>query len=554
MAIAAIVFLLPSALRPPQSPPTQTAELSPDAPPDENQDSIISTLNRGQSGTGDGTADVGEGQGEGQTIFVNGQPQQEVAAAPPPAACPYGYGKPPRQTFSIYSPPCAPAFTGDNGGATSPGVTANEIRVVVSGGTEGWADQVVTDSNTGAEKQPDKTWRILQQWFNSHYQFYGRKLRFYKMDQGAPGTSTNPDDDRRAKVARMQTEIHAFAVSTLEGGVTRQEAARRKILSFGEQGNDQFQDSFYQENRPYIWSWRASATTLRKLIAEYACGKLANRPAKFAGPAYINTQRVFGVVYDSVIGKGDAGAEIDQYMQQTCGVKIKRSIGIAATGDSNTAATRLASDGVTTVINTLTWGGTTGMIAAASSIGYNPEWVFDGEGAQDLNYTARANDQAQMAHAFGISGLEIEDAGAFSNDNTEYFNAHRAYHEIDPANDPDRGPSLFFSGLEMLANGIQMAGPNLTPQTFEKGLHSIPLRQGPPNWAVNGGYRPGNYGYATGVGEIWWNAAGTDSVGNPAVWCWTRNAARWTLGHLPPGETTVHAEGICKRSNDWANY
>ena len=38
-------ILLPSALRPPNQQPNQTAQLSPDAPPDKNPDALISSLN-----------------------------------------------------------------------------------------------------------------------------------------------------------------------------------------------------------------------------------------------------------------------------------------------------------------------------------------------------------------------------------------------------------------------------------------------------------------------------------------------------------------------------
>ena len=550
-AILAIVFLLPSALRPPDSPPTETAELSPDAPPDENQDSIISTVNRGQSGTGDGQAVQGDpGPQEQQQVAVGQTQTTSPPPPPPPAACPFGYGRPPRQTFSIYSPPCAAAFTGDNGGATSKGVSATEIRVVVSGGPEGWVDQKLTGAS-GAEDGTAKTWRIYQEWLNSHYQFYGRKLRFYSMDQSAPLTASNPDDVKRGKVAAMEEKVDPFAVITLESGVIMEEAARRKIIATGEEA-DMFEEAFYLKNRPYIWTVRPTATTMRKLVAEYACGRLVNRRAEFA-PQFENQQRIFGVVYDTGVGKGNAGDEVERYMKEMCGVPVKTKLAWSADAGP-TVISRLVADGVTSVINTLSWGSTNGMTNAAAKAGYYPEWIIGGEGVTDFNVQSRLNDPAEWRNAFGISSLEIEEAQGFGGDNTTYWDAYRAYHEIDPTGDPARGPALFFRNVQQLANGIQMAGPELTPENFEKGLFSIPLRQGPPNWASSGGFRPGNYGWATGVGEIWWDPATTDSVGNPGAYRWTRNAERWTLGNLPPGETTVFDEGIATRPKDWANY
>src|SRR5438874_246059 len=57
-AVLAVIFLLPTILRPPSQRPPQTAELSPDAPPNADQ-SIVATFNRGQSAT------AGQGTGQG---------------------------------------------------------------------------------------------------------------------------------------------------------------------------------------------------------------------------------------------------------------------------------------------------------------------------------------------------------------------------------------------------------------------------------------------------------------------------------------------------------
>src|SRR4051812_14627838 len=68
LAILLVVFVLPTVLRqrPPQ--PSETAELSPDAPPNDEQ-SIVASFNHGTSATaGAGTAEgVGDGPGIGAT-------------------------------------------------------------------------------------------------------------------------------------------------------------------------------------------------------------------------------------------------------------------------------------------------------------------------------------------------------------------------------------------------------------------------------------------------------------------------------------------------------
>jgi hypothetical protein len=544
-ALLAIVFLLPSALRPPQQPPPPSQELSPDAPPD-NTDSIISSFRRGQSGTGEGVGAQGEETGG---VVEAGGPAAPPAPAPPAAACPFGYGNPPRQTFSIYSAPCAGTFTGDNGGDTANGVTATEIHLVVPGGTEGFAPD---EPPPGDEDDWDRTWRIYQKWLNSHYQFYGRKVRLYKLDPGGD------EETRKAKAARFADEIHVFAALG-QGATNGIELARRKIIYFGEVF-DQWDDSFTEPRRPYLWTWHGSATLMRKLTAEYVCGRLANRPAKFAGPAYSGSVRKFGAIYDDGDGKKDGGEEIKRFVKERCGVDVDPVIGVQGLGDTQaaassfaTAVSRFVQAGVTSVIVPLNWLLTGALTSTAKSHGYVPEWIIAAEGLNDYNVQARTYDQSEwVRHAFGISGAEIEEdqdlAGVPS-----FHDGYRAYKEMDPGNDPHRGPFLFFPMLQQIANGIQMAGPNLTPESFERGLFSIPLREGPPNWAQSGGYRPGNYGHATAVGEIWWDPSAIDSAANPGAYRWTRNGLRWKLGQLPPGETTVFEEGIATRPADWAS-
>lgn len=97
LALALILTIIPTALRPPEPPPPTSAEFSPDAPPDEQQ-TIVSELGRAGSATA----------GSGPPAIAPGLPP--AALAPGPArSCPLGFGNPPRQTESLYAAPCAPS-------------------------------------------------------------------------------------------------------------------------------------------------------------------------------------------------------------------------------------------------------------------------------------------------------------------------------------------------------------------------------------------------------------------------------------------------------------
>jgi hypothetical protein len=122
LSVVLIAGLLPTALRPPQPPPPTSAEFSPDAPPDEDHEVILSVLSRGTTTTAGSGEEVGVGEGPGAVM------QEVVELAPRRGLC---FGDPPRQAESIYAPACAPAWTGQNPGATWQGVTGDEVRIAV---------------------------------------------------------------------------------------------------------------------------------------------------------------------------------------------------------------------------------------------------------------------------------------------------------------------------------------------------------------------------------------------------------------------------------------
>lgn len=61
---------------------------------------------------------------------------------------------------------------------------------------------------------------------------------------------------------------------------------------------------------------------------------------------------------------------------------------------------------------------------------------------------------------------------------------------------------LIYSNIEMLAIGIQMAGPKLTPESFEKGMFSYPQRTGSQGtWK----FGPGDYTTSQDAREVYWD-------------------------------------------------
>src|SRR5207344_38745 len=109
----------------------------------------------------------------------------------------------------------------------------------------------------------------------------------------------------------------------------------------------------------------------------------------------------------------------------------------------------------------------------------------------------------------------------------------------------------------ILFSGIHMAGPNLTPQTFEAGMFHLPERGG---GATTPHVSFGDHGYFTNtdgsprldylgiddVTEIWWDAdaEATDEGGRTGhgVWRYSDGGKRYLPGTMPRTDPRAFVE------------
>ena len=525
-ALLLALVLLPSTLRPPPDPASTAAEFSPDAPPDENQDSIVAALGRASSGTAGGGQGVGVG---------NIQEQAPVAAPAPTASrfCPYGFGNPPRQTFSLYSGACAPAFVGDNGGSTWRGVSGDQIVVAVApnGGPRpsktGWIPTEPTLGETGA----DRTWRVFQTYFNQRFQLYGRQLRLY-------GIRTEPTSAERVAAAAEADEVDAFAVVG-RGPEFFHEAVRRGMIAWGANGMDA---RYFTDQAPYMWSWAVDGNTVLEMTADLWCKQLHGRPAEWSRDSVVGgSPRKMGfITYESAVHRDFASILRDE-LRERCDASITTTItynlGDNASGLAG-AITRMRSDGVTTVVCACDEITPAALTNEAANQGYFPEWLVTGVSMIDLNSNARLYNPSQWSQAFGLSTLEMDRPEAERD-------GWMAYHDVDPEADPHAETvEQYFHQLQQLVVGLQSAGPDLTPDTYMKGLQRSIRRAADPPWAVAGGYAPGDFTYADWAALVWWDPTAAGSDGRPGAYRHLDGGRRYRVGEIPSGRHPFFEEGI----------
>jgi hypothetical protein len=370
----------------------------------------------------------------------------------------------------FFASECFAPFTGDNGGATAPGVTAESIKVVFYRGQEGdpvlqyLADAVQVD-DTNAEAFA--TMNELIRYYETYYELYGRSVELVPFE--ASGTALDPVA-ARADAVRIAEEIEPFAVL---GGPAltnafADELAARQIVCIGctpGQTNE-----WYVERDPYVFGLGMSGPQGYAHATEFITKRLVGKPAEHGGDAVRDQPRVFGLVYIEASESSTPNA--DEFVADLAAggvdVAVSLSYPLDPTTIQETASNviaRLKEAGVTTVILATDGVAPRDFTREATVQQYVPEWFVVGTGSLvDVTAFGRSYDQEQWRHAFGITLLparvdpEVVGVGTLY----EWFTGGPA-----PAADSigtfSPPPALFFAV-------VQGVGPNLTAETFRDAM------------------------------------------------------------------------------------
>ena len=521
-----------------QSPPPAIAELAPQAV---QQIKEAPQEQSSELGSAEGGGNTG---GEGATTTVPGVTQPPTTLAPTTTMPPIErarvrrcVGNPPRQTEDPQSPPCVPYFEGDNGGATYKGVTADTITLVI----------------------PEANQRIIQgleTYFNKRYEFYGRKIKL------VPGGGGENCTERKASAVDAETALGAFggldATNGNAGPCFQSEMARRKLMSAVV--NVTFMESDMATLDPYLWQYSMSFDKIVAGVGEMFCARLAGQNAVHApDPLLRGSKRKLGVVLQNVLRDTDLSLAPLERELAKCGEKIwiterlssNDDVGLTSPERAQAAMIRMRNEGVTTVLNLGIAFLQQNISTAADSQQYFPEWIFTSYGGNDANLVIRAfwpqSTQRQSILGFTILPLHRpydQEPGVW------------AFKEVDPAINPQADASIVqnfvgqYRTLLVVASGIQMAGPNLTPETFGAALQrtDFPYPADDPTRSGDVGFA-GDHSMTDGFTEFWWSEvarspSGYVSDGGPGALCYVDGGARRRLGQWPKGPGTFF-QGPC---------
>jgi hypothetical protein len=432
-----------------------------------------------------------------------------------------------------YSPPCF-AFEGDNGGETHRGVSADTIRVSFRVLDERGFQQTLAElagaTLTDTPETVRNTVQALADYFNERFQFYGRRIEIVFYEGVGSNTSELVGKGRAEAEADAETVngLNVFADLSGTSEPYADALCRRGVLAFG---TPYLSRKWHDDRGPCAWSLAVNGTQVAEFAAEFAAKRLAGGTADFAGGDIQGDPRVIATL-----------APNNPWYQES--VELARTRYTELTGDpggpnyqylldlgqlSNQASElipRMKADGVTTVICGCDPIFPVFLSGVAARENYFPEFIIAGTALTDADVVGQLWDQRFASHAFGVSPLQAFEP-------PQETIAYEAFKQMRPDEEPAFSVDLIYYQMYMLAIGIQMAGPNLNPQTFQAGMYDYPPQSGPVGlWD----FGPGDHTTADDVREIYWDPNAVSSYnGQPGAYIGVNESARYLRDQLPSG-------------------
>ncbi len=420
-------------------------------------------------------------------------------------------------------PPCVPKATGGNGGTTAPGVTADTIKIgYYIGKPDPVGDGLL--KLAGAYDAPDNTAKADRNYFalySSLYELYGRKLQLVRID----GTGSLSD----AVAARADADRAAAAgVFAVIGGPAQAKAfsdelAAKHILCIGTCIIAQPQ-KYYADNEPYMWPISPSPDQTSAMVTEFMKKQLAGKDAVYGGDAVKNKKRTITLLtYDTPDGQYKSSWDDLETRAKATGIPIVSHVDYylnlpTLQADARTIATKLKDAGATTILFTGDPIFPKYLTAEMTRENYFPEWLMSGTVFADTNVFARTFDTEQWKHAFGLQLIPAR----IPKDKQDAYTLYKWWYGTPPPT--DNNFAVVKADVELLMDGLQLAGPDLTPETFKAGLDAAPPDATTDKPTVESVVTYGQHGFWPGddpagldnAGLLWWdpNAQGEDETGS----------------------------------------
>lgn len=429
-----------------------------------------------------------------------------------------------------YSPPCI-AFSGSNGGATAKGVTDKTIKVAFRVLNERGFQQTLAElAGASLSDSPDsikRTVAALADYFNQRFQLYGRKIQIEFYEGRGSNTNELLGKGREQAVAdaiQVADTIGAFADLSATSEPYAGALAERKVIGFG---TPYLSRAWHEKRAPYAWSLATDGSLVSEFAAEYAVQKLYGGNADGAGGALKGKPRVFGTLAPENSWYQESVDNAEAIVRKAGEEPGYRRAYVLDLGTMSDQATRIVADfkqrGITTILCGCDPILPVFLSGVANREQYFPEFIIVGTALTDADIVGQLWNQNFASHAFGVSPLE----SFLPPTQTIAYAAYKSVRKDEPAFSVD----LIYYQMYMLAIGLHMAGPNLTPETFNNGMFAYPGKSGPVGlWKFGVGDRTA----ANDVREIYWDATAISTYNSKqGAYIGANGGVRFQQGQIP---------------------
>jgi hypothetical protein len=448
--------------------------------------------------------------------------------------------------WTVYAPICIPAYHGDNGGATSYGVTGDTITVTfrrTNSTEEKAAFSIAGSAAPGSDDQYLSDLRAYIDLFNKNYELYGRHVVI--KDYQPQGDNLEEDQGRDLAGAQADAakahDLGAFADLSQSPSLAatipyEQDLAQEHVIGIGAIGVTQ---SWFEQYAPWEYSYISNSSQAAQGAGAALCQRAAGLPAIFAGDAlYKNQTRKFGLVAPDGPEFQKAADVFQQTMKKDCGVVMAKrasyTIDVARFGDEGASlAAQMKAAGVTTVLC-----GCDPLIEitfsqAADGQAYHPEWFV----TSYYDPQARQTSQNEWSHA--ITSPPALFVPRAQRESYKVFKISR------PGQDPaEKYFDLAYENVVYLFSALQNAGPNLNPLTFQQGVFSM-TRSGLGQFGTWGGGPRAFDPSLDGPLAYWDKNRPADFDGVPGAWVACEDGKYFSGGDNPSAYGPAHTQFHC---------